>query len=91
MELFAAIRRDERVEGLSIRALSEKYHVHRRTVRQALESAIPPERKVPERSAPLLEAFKPAIDQKLPMEQLPAAYARMGSRQVRGKVVMTNP
>jgi NADPH2:quinone reductase len=35
--------------------------------------------------------IKPAIDQKLPMEQLPAAYARMGSRQVLGKVVMTNP
>ena len=49
VELFAAIRRDERVEGLSIRALSERHHVHRRTVRQALESAIPPERKSPVR------------------------------------------
>ncbi len=34
--------------------------------------------------------IKPVIDQKLPMEELPAAYARMGSRKVRGKLVMTN-
>jgi len=33
---------------------------------------------------------KPVIDSRLPMEQLPQAFARMGSRQVRGKLVMTN-
>ena len=33
---------------------------------------------------------KPVIDSRLPMQELPAAYARMGSRQVRGKLVMTN-
>jgi hypothetical protein len=41
VEQFAVIRRDHRVDGLSIRALAGKHHVHRRTVRQALESAIP--------------------------------------------------
>ena len=34
--------------------------------------------------------IKPVIDQRLPMPELPAAYARMGSRQVRGKLVMIN-
>ena len=33
---------------------------------------------------------KPVIDQRLPMRELPAAFARMGSRKVRGKLVMTN-
>ena len=33
---------------------------------------------------------KPAIDLRLPMSELPAAYARMGSRQVRGKLVLVN-
>lgn len=39
---------------MSIRALSEKYKVHRRTVRQALADATPPVRKVPVREAPIL-------------------------------------
>ena len=34
--------------------------------------------------------IKPAIDQRLPMRELPAAYARMASRQVQGKVLMVN-
>ncbi len=33
---------------------------------------------------------KPVIDVRLPMKELPAAYERMGSRTVRGKLVMTN-
>jgi len=33
---------------------------------------------------------KPVIDRRLPMRELPAAYERMGSRTVRGKLVMTN-
>jgi NADPH2:quinone reductase len=34
--------------------------------------------------------IKPVIDQRLPMAELPAAYARMGSRQVRGKLLLVN-
>ena len=33
---------------------------------------------------------KPVIDRRLPMAELPAAYARMGSRQVCGKVLLVN-
>jgi NADPH2:quinone reductase len=36
-------------------------------------------------------AIKPVIDCQLPMSELKAAYARMGSRQVVGKVVLVNP
>ena len=35
--------------------------------------------------------IKPVIDQRLPMSELPAAYARMGTRQVRGKLLLVNP
>src|SRR6186997_3134828 len=34
--------------------------------------------------------IKPVIDQRLPMRELKKAYALMGSRKVRGKLVMTN-
>ena len=33
---------------------------------------------------------KPIIDQRMPMTELKAAFARMGSRKVKGKLVMTN-
>jgi DNA-binding transcriptional regulator YhcF (GntR family) len=44
MEIFEQIRRDRRLEGVSIRELAERHRVHRRTVRQALVSAVPPPR-----------------------------------------------
>ncbi len=62
MELFALIRRDARVEGLSVRALAVKHGVHRRTVRQALVSSEPPERKPRRGVSRRLESFKPAIN-----------------------------
>lgn len=34
--------------------------------------------------------IKPVIDRTMPMSELKAAYARMGSRQVKGKLVMVN-
>jgi NADPH2:quinone reductase len=35
--------------------------------------------------------IKPAIDQRLPLRELPQAYARMATRKVQGKVLMVNP
>lgn len=54
VELFEAIRRDKHVHGKSMREISRTRGVHRRRVRQALESAIPPPRKRTEREAPIL-------------------------------------
>ena len=62
LELFAQIRRDARVEGLSIRALAARHGVHRRTVRQALESVEPPARKRRVQVAPKLDAVRELID-----------------------------
>jgi transposase len=53
VELFEKIRRDRR-QGASIRELARRHEVHRRTVRQAISDAVPPERKAPERQSPVL-------------------------------------
>jgi transposase len=63
MELFEQIRRDRDREGLSIRALAERHGVHRRAVRQALVSPVPPAKRSPLcRPAPKLGAYRALID-----------------------------
>ena len=53
MELFEQIRLARRDEKLSVRGLARRFGVHRRDVRAALGSPVPPPRKVPVREAPL--------------------------------------
>jgi transposase len=63
MEQFEQIRRDHAREGLSIRELAARHGVHRRAVRQALESAIPPPKRAPEsRPGPKLGVYRAVID-----------------------------
>src|SRR6516162_7186472 len=65
VELFAAIRFDWQRYRMPIRAPARKYDVHRRTVRQAISSPVPPDRKVPVRTAPVREAVAGWIDEML--------------------------
>ena len=83
MELFAAIRRDARVEEYSIRELARRHGVHRRTVRQALASATPPARKTPPpRVAPVLGPAKPLIDAMLTEDLTAPRKQRHTARRV---------
>ena len=62
VELFEQMRREyEHGEG-TIRGVARKFGVHRRMVREALESALPAKRKRPERACPKLGAVKDFID-----------------------------
>jgi transposase len=63
MEIFEQIRRDREREGLSIRALAARHGVHRRVVRLALTSAVPPAKRSPTgRVAPKLGEYRAVID-----------------------------
>lgn len=87
VELFEAIRRDHRRDGLSIRALADRHGVHRRTVRQALVNAVPPERKAPVRAAPKLDPAKPLIDAMLTADLTAPRKQRHTARRVLARLV----
>ncbi|MDQ4129679.1 MAG: hypothetical protein M3133_01585 [Actinomycetota bacterium] len=62
VELYEQIRKvRQREQSVSIRELARRFHVHRRDVRQALVSALPPPHQVPARPAPVLGAALPGV------------------------------
>ena len=62
MELYEQIRREYEHGAGTIKGVGKKLGIHRRMVREALASAMPRERKIPERERPKLAAAIPFID-----------------------------
>lgn len=88
VEQFEQIRRDRRLEGLSIRELADRHKVHRRTVRQALADAVPPPRKsYPARSRPAIDPWVEVIDGWLLADQDAPRKQRHTARRVWQRLV----
>jgi transposase len=88
VEQFEQIRRDHAREGLSIRALAKRHGVHRRAVRQALESPFPPPKRPPQsRPAPALGAYRQVIDEWLIADRQAPRKQRHTARRVWQRLV----
>jgi transposase len=67
---------------MPIRALARKYDVHRRTVRQAIASPVPLDRKVPVRAAPVREVVAGWIDEMLREDLAAPRKQRHAARRI---------
>lgn len=83
VELFEAIRKDHLVEGESIRAIARDQQIHRRKVRQAIESAIPPARKrIVREPTVLTRALRSIVDQWLTEDRMAPRKQRHTAKRV---------
>jgi transposase len=88
VELFEQIRRDWRAGGMSIRELAVRHHVHRRTVRQAVASAVPPPRKAYRpRPRPAIGPYTAIIDGWLLADQEVPRKQRHTARRIWQRLV----
>jgi len=88
VELFEQIRRARRFDaGVSIRELAKRFDTHRRTVREALASPVPPARKSVVRACPVLDRWKPTIDVWLEADREAPRKQRHTARRVWQRLV----
>lgn len=90
MLLYEQIRRAHERDQVSIRELARRFGVHRRDVRAALASPIPPSRKVPVavKPAPKLDPWKPFIDRWLADDKAVPPKQRHTARRVWQRLVL---
>ena len=88
VEQFEQIRRDRDREGVSIRGLAVRHGVHRRTVKQALASPMPPVKRAPVgRPAPKLGAYREVIDGWLEADRDAPRKQRHTARRIHRRLV----
>ena len=91
VELFEQIRREHEFRGASIRAIAQQFQVHRRLVRRALASAVPPERMYSPRVCPRLDAVKPFIEEILQADQKAPRKQRHTAQRIYRRICQELP
>jgi len=87
VEQFERIRREHREEEVSIRELARRHGVHRRVVRQALASAVPPPRQAYERAQPAVGSHAAVIRRWLTEDQEAPRKQRHTARRIWERLV----
>jgi len=88
VEQFEQIRRDRDREGLSVRGLAVRHGVHRRAVRQALASPVPPAKRAPvARPAPKLGSYRGVIDEWLRADREAPRKQRHTARRIHRRLL----
>jgi len=91
VELFEQMRREyEHGEG-TVTGVARKFGVHRRMVRQAVASAVPPARKTPVRQRPKLEPAADFIDEILDADRHAPRKQRHTAHRIWVRVLQEKP
>ena len=91
VDLFEQLRREHEFGSGTIAGVAAKFGVHRRIVRQALASALPPRHRYPERAKPKLAAVEAFIDQVLDEDRRAPRKQRHTARRVHRRILREFP
>ena len=91
MELFEQLRREHEFGVGTIKGVARKFGVHRRLVRQALASALPPERNYRPRAKPVLGPVATFIDTIITADATAPRKQRHTARRIHRRILAELP
>ena len=91
LDLFEQLRREHEFGIGTIAGVAAKFGVHRRLVRQAIASAVPPKHHYPPRAKPKLDAVAAFIDKVLDEDRHAPRKQRHTARRIHRRILTEFP